>query len=131
MKKFLAIVVLFTYFAVSSGFVVSMHYCMDRLDSVELGQDHEDKCRKCGMHKDDGCCKDEVVMVKLETSHRAPAGIQTFLSLPMVRSVETGFLLTAFENFPHKNHRISHSPPLSEQDIYLKIVSLEFEIECL
>jgi hypothetical protein len=120
MKKILATLVLFTYFAVSSGFVVSMHYCMDRFDSMELGQDHEDKCRKCGMHKDGGCCKDEVVMVKLETIHRAPAGIQPFLSLPIVRSVETGFLLTAFENFPRTNQRISHSPPLNEQYTYLE-----------
>jgi hypothetical protein len=120
MKKILTSIVLVAYFTVSSGFVISMHYCMDRLDSFEIGNSSNDKCSKCGMHKNGGCCKDEVMMVKLETSHIASQVITSNFSLPLVQLINTEFLLTPFRNYIQQTTSIAHSPPLIEQDVCIK-----------
>jgi hypothetical protein len=119
MKKLLATIVLLTYFAVSSGFVVCLHYCMDRIDSVELGGTSSDKCGKCGMHKDGGCCKDEVMVIKLETSHLPSPVIAPDFTIATFNQVPTGFLLAPVRNYISKKQTIAHSPPLSEKDSYL------------
>lgn len=61
MKKFIVAIVAFFYLAVSSGFTVHMHYCMNKLAGWGLFHLDKDKCGVCGMHKGDtkGCCKDE------------------------------------------------------------------------
>lgn len=120
MKKILTSILLLTYFAVSSGFVVSMHYCMDRLDAVEIGNSNNDKCSNCGMHKDGGCCKDEVMMVKLETSHLASQINTPDFSIPLVQLIYTEFLFTPFSNYTQTKATIAHSPPLSKQHVYIK-----------
>lgn len=71
MKKVLASIILLVYFTVSTGFVVSLHYCMDRFNSAQLGHSDAVKCDNCGMHKGEGCCHDDVKMVKLSLSHIA------------------------------------------------------------
>jgi hypothetical protein len=119
MKKLLAVIVVFTYLAVSSGIVVCLHYCMDRFDSANIGASSSDKCSKCGMHKDGGCCKDEVMVVKLQSSHLASSQILVDFSLPAVQTINTEFLLAPFRNYTIATHSIAHSPPLSEQDTYL------------
>jgi hypothetical protein len=119
MKKLLAVIVVFTYLAVTSGIVVCLHYCMDRFDSADIGTGTSDKCGKCGMHKDGGCCKDEVMVVKLQTSHLASSNILADFSLPAVKIINTEFLLIPFRNYTIVTHSIAHSPPLSEQDTYL------------
>ena len=67
MRKALVISLAFIYFAVSSGVVVNMHYCMGKLAGMELGHsDISDTCGKCGMERDGDCCKDEVKLVKAD-----------------------------------------------------------------
>lgn len=115
----LAIIVVFTYLAVSSGIVVCLHYCMDRFDSAAIGSSSSEKCGKCGMHKDGGCCKDEVMVVKLQTSHIASPAILADFSPAVTQTINTEFLLTPFRNYTVTTNSIAHSPPLSEQDTYL------------
>ena len=119
LKKILAILAVFIYLAVSSGIVICLHYCMDRFDSAAIGTSSSDECGKCGMHKDDGCCKDEVMVVKLQTSHIASPAITMDFPELAVQTIGTEFLLASFRNFNNANHLIAHSPPLSEQDTYL------------
>lgn len=119
MKKVLAIFVVFTYLAVSSGIVVCLHYCMDRFDSAAIGSNSSDKCGKCGMHKDGGCCKDEVMVVKLQTSHIASPNILVDFNAAVIQHVNTEYLVVPFRNYTVVTNSIAHSPPLSEQDIYL------------
>lgn len=69
LKRFLTILVLLTYFTVTSGFAVSLHYCMDELSGMELGTETADTCPKCGMDAETapgGCCRDEVKLVQLK-----------------------------------------------------------------
>ena len=90
MKKILAALVLLTYLAFSSGIVVSLHYCMDRFDSVAFGASDEDECGKCGMDKsetnDNGCCKDEHKQLKLDVDHKI--AVSTFDHLQLVAIAE-------------------------------------------
>jgi len=119
MKRILLLLVLLSYFLVSSGFTVSLHYCMDRLDSAEIGSTNEKKCSKCGMHKDGGCCKDEVVMVKLQTNHLPSTVLISDFSMPALPAFESYFLLAPLQNFDASIISPESSPPPDEGDVYL------------
>lgn len=121
MKKILAAIVLLIYFCATTGFVISMHYCMDRFDSAEIGSSKDEKCHKCGMHKNGGCCRDDVKVVKLQTSHLASQIITDKIFTPVTaQAIITEFLFTPLKNFSFKENSTAHSPPLSEQDSYLQ-----------
>ncbi len=49
MKKGLSIILLLIYFTVSTSFTVNLHYCMDKIQSWELGTTNDEKCDLCGM----------------------------------------------------------------------------------
>jgi hypothetical protein len=95
---------------------------MDELDSAQLGASSDEKCGKCGMEKDGGCCRDEVTIVKLETTHMAAGAIQAVFHAPALLAIQTAFLSIPFRNYSPSLHAIAHSPPLiSEQDTYIAI----------
>jgi hypothetical protein len=61
------------YLVFTSGFTLNVHYCMGKVDSIQIGANHTDICGKCGMHTEDskGCCKDETNIYKIEDNHNA------------------------------------------------------------
>lgn len=120
MKKILAAIVLLVYFTVSTGFVICVHYCMDRFDSVELGNDNSELCNKCGMHKTDGCCRDKVVVVKLQLDHLAAPAISSDFSLPPAVLHTENYTISPLCNFIQTKYSVAHSPPLNEEDTYLR-----------
>ena len=63
MKKILVSILAVFYLASSVGATVHLHYCMDKFINWSLLKGG-DKCNKCGMEKDGGCCKDENKFVK-------------------------------------------------------------------
>jgi hypothetical protein len=58
---------LFVHTAASSGTVMSMHYCMGSLASMQIGHEEELECAKCGM-KNSGCCHDDVKVLKIDNA---------------------------------------------------------------
>jgi len=64
MKKILVSILAVFFLASSVGATVHLHYCMDKLINWSLLNNDGDKCSKCGMKKDGGCCKDENKFVK-------------------------------------------------------------------
>lgn len=66
MKKLLVIPVLFIYLLAVSGIMISVHYCGQQMESWNVFTDNkgceDDGCRD---KEKDGCCKDEVVNVKV------------------------------------------------------------------
>jgi len=122
MKKLLAFILLLVYFTVSTGFVISVHYCMNRVDSVQLGDTSSEKCGKCGMHieKSDGCCKDDVKMVKMQVDQAFAKLVSPDFSyhalLPQKESFEqqVAFVLVSVA------HPLPNGPPLNGQDTYLQ-----------
>ncbi len=63
MKRIVVSILAVFYLASSVGATVHLHYCMDKFIDWSLLKDG-DKCNKCGMEKDGGCCKDENKFVK-------------------------------------------------------------------
>lgn len=72
------------------------------------------------MHKDGGCCRDEVKVVKLKTSHVISQIAALDLSLPADQIIHTDFLLTSFRNYTQDFITVAHGPPISDQDVYLR-----------
>jgi hypothetical protein len=121
MKKLIATISLLVYFVVSTGFVVSVHYCMDRLNGMEWGESAADECGKCGMPiaDNDGCCKDEVKVVKLKVDHTTAKLVQADYSVSIPVYLPTNLLFTPYFFERETKEPVAHGPPLSEQDTYL------------
>ncbi|MGV3656906.1 MAG: HYC_CC_PP family protein [Chitinophagaceae bacterium] len=122
MKRFLAFILLLIYFTVSTGFVVSMHFCMNKFESVQVGAASSDKCGKCGMHTEDsgGCCRDEVKVVKLQMDKQVAKMLLPSLSLSPVELPLSQHLATPFQNFQQAVEPVpTGPPPISSQPVYL------------
>lgn len=79
MKKLLVSILAVFYLASSVGATVHLHYCMDKFINWSLLKGG-DKCNKCGMEKDGGCCKDENRFVKNNTDQKvAESAVQLTL----------------------------------------------------
>ena len=122
MKRFLASILLLIYFCVSTGFVVSMHYCMNKFDSVQVGAADSEKCGKCGMHTEDsdGCCRDEVKVVKLQQDSQLAKLLMPSFSMAPVQLTLSQHLVLPFQNFVQAQIIEYPDPPLrSGQPVYL------------
>lgn len=62
-KKYLSVILLFFFVVTSSGVVVSLHYCGNKLVKYGLWKEAKPCCKK-GVKS--GCCKNETVVVKIE-----------------------------------------------------------------
>lgn len=94
MKKLLLTIMTFVYLAVASGASVNLHYCMDKLVSMDIMGRNDHNCPVCKTQKENsaktefsckGCCKDELKQVKLENDHKAQ---QSFFSEISFESTE-------------------------------------------
>lgn len=121
MKRTGIAILLFFYFAFSSGIVINLHYCMGRFDSVQIGTSPAEYCGKCGMHSDfsNGCCHDEVKIMKIVDDQQPPTTVQlplfTALILPGQPVYAEQVTLSVQDKVVHK----PHPPPLHKQDTYL------------
>ncbi len=121
MKKVLAALLLIIYFTVSTGFIVSMHYCMDRLASTKIGVHHTDKCPSCGMKmKAEGCCKDQVKVVKLQQDKINAQYTVVHFSAPIALFYNQPVLDIPVQSVASFQNYFTHGPPLSKQDTYLQ-----------
>lgn len=122
MKKLFASILLLIYFTVSTGFVVSIHYCMSKVDSVQLGDTSSDECGKCGMHIEDsgGCCKDDVKMVKMQGDQSLAKITVPDFSLHFSAPLPHESSLLSFEQTSKEKYPLAHGPPISKQDTYLR-----------
>lgn len=124
MKKLIVTIVFMSYLAVSSGVIINLHYCMNRLASAELFGAETKQCGKCGMdiHQSDGCCRDEVQFLKMDDDQKTTPALS--FELPMIEALvmrPSEFIVASFYSFPGKRHFLNHSPPLlSAQDSYLQ-----------
>jgi len=124
MKKSLATILILVYLVFSCGVIINFHYCMDRLASTSLFGDESKYCGKCGMHSDDsdGCCRDEVKVVKLDSDQQKAQTIDFVFTAPLALvQLSSLFICQPFQNADPTGHFHNHSPPLlTEQDTYLQ-----------
>ena len=114
MKRAFASILLLIYFCVSTGFVVSMHYCMNKFESVKVGTADSEKCGKCGMHTEDsdGCCREEVKVVKLQQDEQLAKLLMPSLTLAPVEMPLSQHLALPFQNFVQAQLLPHPDPPL-------------------
>lgn len=122
MKKAASSILLLLYFVVSTGFVVSVHYCMDKMNGVELGDSTHNECGKCGMtiKDNDGCCKDEVKVMKMQVDQLIAKLVKADFSLPLIATKTIDYLFSPLFFTIEKSEPVAHGPPLSEQDTYIR-----------
>ena len=121
MKKLAASILVLVYLTVTTGFVVSVHYCMGKLSAIELGYTGKTDCGKCGMNlqKSHGCCKDDVRLVKMQAEHNFAKTISPdfAVSLPAVTFFDASSpSCVAATDLPYF---FANGPPLDKQDTYL------------
>ena len=120
MKKILVSILAAFYLASSVGATVHLHYCMDKLINWSLLKADGDKCDKCGMKKDDGCCKDEHKFVKNSVDQKATeSSIEILQSLTATVPVSDFNLSEFYSSIVHK-FPVSHAPPVSDREIYIR-----------
>ena len=122
MKKGIAAILLVLYVAFSTGVVISFHYCMNDLDSLQIGAAKTEICSNCGMHQEDAnaCCNDEVKIFKIQDYQQATAISFKFSAPDVLVSVLPSFSEISFTNSTPEHFLNNHSPPISKQDTYLQ-----------
>ena len=124
MKKASVSILAVLYFAISSGMIVNLHYCMNRFSSMDISFVLKDECGICGMDKgkSHGCCHDEIKLVKLQDDQNKTAQIAfDFTSVQSIAVLPSEFISTSFYNADETNHQVDHSPPLfNQQDLQIK-----------
>ena len=112
MKKILVSILAVFYLASSVGATVHLHYCMDKLINWSLLNNDGDKCSKCGMKKDGGCCKDENKFVKNNVDQKVADSAIQLIQMAAV-AVPDAFIYTAEHYLSSliQEYPISHAPP--------------------
>lgn len=121
MKKLVVSILAFIYLSTSSGFAVYLHYCMGKVDSVNLFQ--SEGCAKCGMKvsKSKDCCKDELKVVKLEDSHQAKTHHISFISpFTLLQYSYKQISEPIHPELAYKQAIRNNSPPLSGHELCIK-----------
>lgn len=123
MKRILTSIIALVYFVISSGLVMSIHYCMGKISSVDLSHNSTETC-VCGMSLKEtsskGCCKTEVKMMKLEDNHKATYAFYD-VQTPVILLPKSISLFEQIDEVTSaKVYADINGPPLlSEQDAYL------------
>ena len=122
MKNVAASILLLIYFVVSSGFVVSIHYCMDEVNGIELGHSDSGDCGQCGMplEDNDGCCKDEVKVMKMQVDQAVAKIIKADFSLSLLSLEDRDYLFIPVFNTISTAEPVANAPPLDKQDTHLQ-----------
>ncbi len=120
MKKLSVIILAICYLAVSSGVVISQHFCMNRLDSVQyFSVQANDECGRCGMSMEEahGCCHDKVDLVKLQNDQQqAFATLFQFSAPATLPPTPIHFLLTTPPTQEIYIDNLAHAPPFLPDD---------------
>ena len=120
MKKILVSIFAVFYLASSVGATVHLHYCMDKFINWSLLKGG-DKCSKCGMEKDGGCCKDENKFVKNNIDQKVAESSFQLIQMAAVASPAafihtTKYYITSIT----QENSFDHAPPRSNSvGIYL------------
>ena len=75
MKRLSAFIILIIYFVTTTGATLQIHYCMGKFAGWSIAGNSTKECGKCGMkqepNEDNGCCKDENKLVKIQDDQKA------------------------------------------------------------
>ena len=122
MKRGIAVILMVIYIAFSSGVVINYHFCMNELASARLFEKDTDVCGQCGMHNDNnGCCHDEVIVLKSEDDQSSSVAFHFGIKPPPVTNDLTEISFLVHQNPDDQRNAVTAPPPLlSGQNIYLQ-----------
>lgn len=112
MKRILVSILAVFYLASSVGATVQLHYCMDKFIDWSLLKRDGDKCDKCAMEKDGGCCKDENKYVKNNIDQKVAESTSHLIQMAAVAAPvgliypSEHYLSSLIQEYP-----ISNAPP--------------------
>ena len=120
MKKILVSIFAVFYLASSVGATVHLHYCMDKFIDWSLLKSGGDKCDKCGMEKDGGCCKDENKFVKNNIDQKIAESSIQLTQMAAVAS-PAAFIYISEYHFSSiiQENPFGHAPPRNGVGIYI------------
>ena len=79
MKKLLVLFLLMVYTAAGNGTALSIHFCMGDYSGMSLEHKESPSCGKCGMEDREGCCHDQLQIIKFDSQASKPASFDTGL----------------------------------------------------
>lgn len=124
MKNLLVTILCLAFFVVNTGFVVNLHFCMNKLHSWQIGAEQSEKCGKCGMGTSEGndCCRNEVKVIKLQQDAVSSQSTAAGISHPnFIQSFVSVFILPVQEPGSPDPAYLSYRPPLiDEGKIYIE-----------
>jgi len=108
MRKGIYAIIVAVYLLLSSGVVVRLHFCMDRLAQIGFfSSDHQDTCDDCGMamNAENDCCQDRTDVIKLIQD-------QTFhpVSTDSAKITEVELSTSVFDPFPIQVGQLNPNP---------------------
>lgn len=123
MARVLLSISIFIYLFFSNGWVLDVHYCMNKVSSVHLFETKPEQCSQCGMDADEskGCCHDEDQVIKLVQDQRTPEALSYTITAPATLEAEVPFsIYTTLCESKQQIVRVAHDPPeYPSQEIYL------------
>ncbi|MFZ9695114.1 MAG: HYC_CC_PP family protein [Chitinophagaceae bacterium] len=124
MARVLLTISIFIYLVFSNGWVLDVHYCMNKVSSVHLFETKFEQCSTCGMsaNESDGCCHDEEQIVKLVQDQRPAVTQDYILEAPTAIEAEcTDFFKLAIRVQTQKVFQVLYDPPrVLSEEIYLR-----------
>ena len=119
MKKTLLILLAIVYLASSAGATLQFHYCMDKLVGIGLHGSDSAMCAKCGMKKQEGCCKDEAKQIKLSDDQKpAFTFVLNVVGGEYIARVYPIEYSTFFASHPLLLQSTTNSPPTTAIGLY-------------
>lgn len=114
MKKFIIAILAVLYMGTSVGATLHMHYCMGKMAGWGLDHLKSKTCSKCGMEKNNGCCKDEYKLIKNDTDQKIGESDFRHVQLTTVTPPDS-FIDLSFNNSTSLKERnlFNHPPPRS------------------
>ncbi len=116
-KKISQILFVITYFFLTTGFTITIHFCSGELSNISIVRTsgEEDPCGCEPNSCEDSCCKDQIQTIKLTDSHKSEAKFNqnsfefSFILNPVVNVSSIGY------NKPHSinTHFTTDSSPPS------------------
>ncbi|MBC7721948.1 MAG: hypothetical protein H7068_07975 [Pedobacter sp.] len=119
MKRLLTLIIAIIYFCISSGFVMSVHYCMGKVSKATIEIASSKSC-VCGKKEMKGCCKTESKFIKLSDNYQATYAdvsiVSPFYIVPNFYTISNTIVVNSNIKLAFNNH----SPPIvSPQPIYI------------
>ncbi len=113
MRNFLVTILALVYLATTTGATLHMHYCMGKIYSVDLIK--KEGCSKCGMAANDGCCNDELKVIKVKDNHQSITNGISFAPAYAILNNHYNIIDQVLYDASSKLTANNNSPPRSPQ----------------